>query len=161
MGRPLALPSVDVMHRLTALVLTAAYLLVVAHLTLTEPSRGRWAFELADRIATRVSGGALSWSGTEALANIALFVPLGFLLTFVAHSALVASAACAALSAGIEYAQLTLLPSRVPTLDDVAHNTLGGFAGALVAVACLALVASTRHQPTAARVHSPGSTAAA
>lgn len=147
MGRPVSLPSVDGMHRLTALALVAAYLLLVAHLTLTDPSRGQWAFGLADRIATRASGGSLTWSETEVLANVALFVPLGFLLTLAANSAALASAACAALSAGIEYAQLTLLPSRVPTLDDVVHNTLGGLAGALVAALCLALLTSTRGRP--------------
>lgn len=150
MAGPGSLPSVDSMHRIVALALVAAYLLVVAHLTLTDPSQGAWAFDLADRIATRLSGGELTWSETEVLANIALFVPLGFLLTLVVHSAALASAACAALSAGIEYAQLTLLPTRVPTLDDVVHNALGGLVGAVVAAACLALLAASRVRPAAA-----------
>lgn len=153
MGRGGALPSVVGMHRIAALALVPAYLLVVAHLTLTDPSRGQWAFDLADRIALRASGGALTWSQTEVLANIALFVPLGFLLAVATHSAILATAACAVLSAGIEYAQLTLLPTRVPTLDDVLHNTVGGLAGAVVAAACLALLSPSRAHP----VVTPGS----
>jgi hypothetical protein len=154
MAGPGALPSVGSMHRVLALALVAAYLLVVAHLTLTDPSQGAWAFDLADRIAVRVSVGTLTWHETEVLANVALFVPLGFLLAIVLHSAALASGACALLSAGIEYAQLTLLPTRVPTIDDVVHNTLGGLVGALVAGACLALVASPRRRTPAA---APGS----
>lgn len=151
MARADLLPSVVSVHRIIALALVAAYLLVVAHLTLADPSQGAWAFDLADRIATRASGGALTWSETEVLANVALFVPLGFLLTLAVHSAAVATAACGVLSAGIEYAQLTLLPTRVPTLDDVVHNTLGGLAGALVASACLALVTASRRRPAVPR----------
>lgn len=141
MGDGGALPSVEHMHRLVAVALVAAYLLVVAHLTLTDPSQGQWAFSLADRVALRVSDGALTWSETEVLANIALFVPLGFLLTIAVGSAWAAVALCAMLSAGIEWVQLALLPSRVPTLDDVVHNSLGGLVGALVAAVCLALAA--------------------
>lgn len=150
MGKPSTLPSVESMHRVSALVLVAIYLMLVAHLTLTDPSQGRWAFDLADRIMLRASDGAITWSQTEALANVALFVPLGLLLTIATHSAALATAACALLSAGIEYAQLTLLPSRVPTFDDVVHNTLGGVAGALVAGAALALLASSRGRPAVA-----------
>lgn len=149
MDRPGGLPSVEGMHRLVALALVVAYLLLVAHLTLTDPSQGQWAFDIADRIAARLSDGALTWTETEVLANVALFVPLGLLLTLATHSAALASAGCALLSCGIEYAQLTLLPSRVPTLDDVVHNTLGGLAGAVVGVACLAVLAPPRRLPGA------------
>ncbi|MEO9325001.1 VanZ family protein [Nocardioides sp. C4-1] len=144
------------MHRLVAAALVAAYLFLVAHLTLTDPSNGRWAFSLADRVAVRLSDGALTWTETEVLANIALFVPLGFLLTIATGSAWVAVTLCALLSAGIEWMQLTLLPTRVPTLDDVVHNSLGGVVGAAVAVVCLALVAGATGSRRRAAVSARG-----
>ena len=133
MGQGPTAPSVGRVHRLVALALVALYSLLVAHLTLTDPSRGAWAFDLADRVATRASGGALTWDETEVLANVALFVPLGFLLAVGIGRVWPAVSLCLLASAAIEYAQLRLLPSRVPTLDDVVHNATGGLVGALLA----------------------------
>ncbi|MFL6061693.1 MAG: hypothetical protein ACJ72E_10700, partial [Marmoricola sp.] len=66
-----------------AALLLALYLVLVARLTLADPSGGRWAFSLADYSATRLSGGRMVWSQTEVVANVALFVPLGLLLAIV------------------------------------------------------------------------------
>lgn len=121
------------MHRLVALALVVLYSLLVAHLTLTDPATGGWAFDLADRVATRASGGRLTWTETEVLANVALFVPLGLLLTVALGRVWPAVTMCLLASAAVELVQLRLVTSRVPTLDDVAHNTLGGLVGALVA----------------------------
>ena len=132
------------MHRLVALVLVVLYSLLVAHLTLTDASQGAWAFELADRLALRASGGELTWTQTEVVANVALFVPLGFLLAIAVGRVWPAVFLCLLGSAGIEWFQTTL-SSRVPTVDDVVHNTMGGVIGALAAG--LFLVAAGRRTP--------------
>ncbi|MDO9456620.1 VanZ family protein [Nocardioides sp.] len=132
------------MHRPVALVLVLVYSVLVVHLTLTDPSQGAWAFDLADRVARRASGGGLTWDETEVLANVALFVPLGFLLAVGIGRVWPAVSLCLLASAGVEWAQLQYVASRVPTIDDVVHNTLGGLIGALVAGAVLAVAPASR-----------------
>lgn len=121
------------MPRLVAAVLLTAYSLVVARLTLADPSAGSWAFSFASDVADRASDGRLVWSQTEVLANIALFVPAGFLLALVVRSPWLSAVLCVLASAAIELAQQRYLPSRVPTIADVEHNGLGGLLGALLA----------------------------
>jgi glycopeptide antibiotics resistance protein len=119
------------------------YLVLVARLTLADPSAGRIVFSWANAAATQYSSGRLGWSRTEVLANVALFVPLGLLLTIVLRRAVLAAILCALLSAGIELAQRLYLPTRVPSLADVEHNALGAVLGAALA---LPLVLATRKQ---------------
>ncbi|RNL65720.1 VanZ family protein [Nocardioides marmoriginsengisoli] len=119
--------------RCFALVLLGLYLVFVARLTLADPSAGQSVFSLADSLATRYSGGELDWSETEVLANVALFVPIGFLLTVVLGRPVMSIVLCVLGSACIELAQQQWLPSRVPTIADVQHNSLGGLIGSLVA----------------------------
>ena len=90
-------------------------------------------FAFADAVATQLSEGRLGWSETEVLANVALFVPAGFLLAVVLGRPLLSVALCLLGSACIELAQQQYLPSRVPSLADVQHNGLGGLFGALLA----------------------------
>ena len=66
------------------------------------------------------------------LANVALFVPAGFLLAVVLGAPLLSAALCILGSACIELAQLQYLPSRVPSFADIQHNGLGGMFGALL-----------------------------
>lgn len=113
--------------------LLGLYLLLVARLTLADPSAGQFAFSAADTWATRLSGGALDWSETEVLANVALFVPIGFLVTLVLGRPGVGVALCVIASVGIELAQQRWFPARVPSLADVRHNSLGGAFGVLMA----------------------------
>jgi glycopeptide antibiotics resistance protein len=120
-------------RRPVAAVLLACYSVVVARLTLADPSAGRWAFDLGWRAADVASDGRLTWTQTEALANVALFVPAGFLLAIVLGRPLVAAALTIVGSACIELAQQRFLPSRVADVADVWHNGLGGLIGALVA----------------------------
>src|SRR3954447_17284848 len=61
----------------------ALYAFVVARLTLAPASSETGWFGRLDRLMTRLSGGRLQWSQTEVLANVALFVPAGFLLAVV------------------------------------------------------------------------------
>lgn len=118
------------MLRILAALALLAYSGLVACLTLTDPSTGSWAFSLADRAASRISDGQLQWSQTEVLANVALFVPAGFLLAVVLRSPLLAAGLCVLASVGIEYVQLRYLPSRVASGADVLHNTYGAVLGA-------------------------------
>jgi len=75
----------------------------------------------------------------DLLANLALYMPLGFALAACAarRGALAATAlaalGCTLLSAGVEAAQM-FLPARTPSLWDLALNIAGGAAGALAAV---------------------------
>ena len=119
------------MRKPIAFVLAGLYGALVAQLTLTDPAHGRWAFGFADSFARRASGGELTWAQTEVIANVALFIPLGFLLTLAIGRAWIAAVVCVLLSAGIEYAQLRYLPTRVPSVADVEHNSLGAALGAI------------------------------
>jgi hypothetical protein len=119
--------------RLFAAVLLGLYSVFIARLTLADPSAGHWAFSLVDHWATQLSDGRLVWSETEVLANVALFVPAGFLLSIVLGRPAVAAVLCVVASAGIELAQYRYFPTRVPSAADVQHNALGGVVGALLA----------------------------
>ena len=120
-------------RRPVAAVLLACYSVVIARLTLADPSAGRWAFDLAGSAAWRASDGRLDWSETEVLANVALFVPAGFLLAILLGRPLLAAALTVLASACIELAQQQFLPTRVPSLADVWHNGIGGLTGAVLA----------------------------
>jgi len=69
----------------------------------------------------------------EALANVALFVPLGLLLPAATRwRPWVAVPVGAVFSTLIEISQLLFLPHRFPTVQDVVMNTLGAAIGAAV-----------------------------
>ena len=116
-----------------AALLLGLYLVFIARLTLADPASGQVVFSLADNWATYLSGGRLQWSETEVLANVALFVPAGFLLAVVLRRPLLSAALCVLGSACLELAQQRWFPSRVPSVADVQHNGLGGLVGALLA----------------------------
>lgn len=119
--------------RWIAALLLFLYLVFVARLTLADASVGEPIFTLADSWATRLSGGRLQWSETEVLANIVLFVPVGFLLTLVLGRPWLAVVLCVAGSVFIELGQDYWFVTRVPSVADVQHNGLGGALGVLVA----------------------------
>lgn len=72
----------------------------------------------------------------EAVANVAMFVPLGLLLPAATRLRpwLAVPVGCA-FSTLIECSQLAFLPDRVPTVQDVVMNTLGAAIGAGVVLA--------------------------
>jgi glycopeptide antibiotics resistance protein len=116
--------------------LGAVYLAGVAAMTLRPQfdTRYGWLDALIswfDRHGVPVTYGLV-----EALANVAMFVPYGVLAGLLLRRwwwcALLAGAAT---SAAIELAQLLFLPSRVPSLQDVAMNTLGTALGLLLLAA--------------------------
>jgi glycopeptide antibiotics resistance protein len=82
--------------------------------------------------------GAPGWVSddmVEFAANVALFLPLGFLGPLLLSRWPVVAWAALGFSASlmIELGQLAALPARSPAWYDVAANTLGALLGALVA----------------------------
>ena len=77
------------------------------------------------------------WTFFDLAANIAVYVPLGFLMTLALQGLpgrFTSLALATLLAAGVSFAMETLqtwLPSRVPSNLDLACNSLGGLAGAL------------------------------
>jgi glycopeptide antibiotics resistance protein len=141
--------------RWCAAALLVLYTFVIARLTLFPAASESGTFDVLNRIMTRISGGRLDWSQTEVLANIALFVPAGFLLAVVLGRAWMSIVVCIAASAAIELAQQRYLPSRVPSLADVEHNGLGGLIGALLAwPVASAIRMSTRNNKHTDKKHS-------
>lgn len=68
----------------------------------------------------------------EQLANIALFVPLGFCGRFVWSSIVRSSLVGAAITVAVELCQYDII-GRSGSLTDIRNNTLGAMAGALIA----------------------------
>ncbi len=68
----------------------------------------------------------------EFVANVALFVPLGFLLTVLVRRPVVGAAIGVAISVCIELIQI-VIPDRQATVRDVISNGIGALIGALVA----------------------------
>ena len=81
------------------------------------------------------------WTIFDLVANVAVYVPLGFFLTLALYrlpgrytAPILATLLAGGVSFGLEALQ-TWLPSRVPSNVDLACNALGGLVGALVAKA--------------------------
>jgi len=100
---------------------------LIAHLSLFP-----WHFEMA------ASFGPVHWTGIsihtrgelmDSLANVVLYMPLGFIAYRCFGSLGAAIIACAALSGGIEWAQV-YAPTRNSSLRDLLCNTAGTWAGA-------------------------------
>ncbi|RBY87414.1 VanZ family protein [Blastococcus sp. TF02A-26] len=109
----------------------ALYLLAGAAITLGPTPDG--VFGRGQRAVGEVTDGALSAGAIEAGANIAVFVPLGFLLcqAFPAVRRSLMWLLCVTASAGIEAYQY-LLPGRDASVRDVVMNGLGAALGVLL-----------------------------
>ncbi len=92
----------------------------------------------------------LTYSATEFLANIALFVPFGILVSLLRPRwpAWTVIALGLATSCAIELAQLLFLPHRVSDVRDLVANTLGTVVG--VAVVLVARRPSRAPEPATA-----------
>lgn len=134
--------------------LLAAYLLPLAVLVLAVRLDGIGIPQLAEALAAWVS----SWPGMpevrfghiEAAANIAVFIPIGFLLTAMLRRRSPGHATgirgtwrlgvpdvavwlfCTLFSAAIELVQLFLLTERSATLRDLICNSAGALAGVVI-----------------------------
>jgi hypothetical protein len=119
------------MSRRWALVALAALGLLLAAGTLGPPPAEliHWVV----RGAHRKGADEVSYSLVESAANLALFVPAGFLLAAARPrlSGWLVWAVCVGGSIAVELAQ-TLLPDRVPSLRDVALNSAGAGLGVLI-----------------------------
>jgi glycopeptide antibiotics resistance protein len=95
--------------------------------------------------------GAPAWlddKAVERIANVALFVPVGFCVGIVAGARRwwLGAVAGFVLSCGIEFAQYAFLPGRFASVWDIVTNTLGALIGAGVALLLLWL-AERRERP--------------
>jgi hypothetical protein len=124
---------VPVVARGSAAGLLSIYVITLACLTLQPAYADSGSLDRLQNIMSGLSGGSIELTETEALANIALFVPAGFLLAVLLGRTWASVVLCIAASAAIELAQQRYLPSRVPSLEDVQHNSIGGAIGALTA----------------------------
>jgi hypothetical protein len=112
--------------------LLCAYLLLAAVVLLAPVSYGAIIAAIDDLLRHRAG---ITWFGSgwiEFAANVALFVPLGALLTLLTRRPWWGALLALALSVSAELAQL-VLPGRLPTARDVVANALGAAVGAAVA----------------------------
>jgi hypothetical protein len=65
----------------------------------------------------------------DAIVNVILFIPLGAAAALTGRSTLAALVIGAALSGGVEFAQIALIPGRDASIGDLVFNTLGAAAG--------------------------------
>lgn len=129
---------------------TGAYLVFVAWLTLTPQSQHVSQAQVVERILDalhrRGYAETIDYSRFEFLANIALFVPIGvfLLLLFGAGGWWLALIASFAMTAGIESLQHEI-PGRVPEARDLVANGTGAAIGVAVALV-LTLPATLRRR---------------
>lgn len=85
----------------------------------------------------------VDYSFIEFTANVALFVPVGFLfgLMLPMRWTVIALLLGPALSGAIEVAQHVLLAERYSTISDIVANSIGSTLGVMVAVTVRAIVA--------------------
>ncbi|WP_240675544.1 VanZ family protein [Cellulomonas endophytica] len=147
----------------------AVWALLVARITLGDaPADEGTSDAVRAAVAWLAARGVpITWLGLEAVSNVVMFVPLGALALPLLHggpprarrpllAAALVVAAGALASAGIETTQATLLPTRVPTVQDVVLNTLGTAVGAAAA----SLVGRPRRRPATGGVPAPARTGA-
>jgi len=119
--------------------LALAWLGLVAYASL-HPFAG-WRDTGVSPLAFLEGGWPRYWTVFDLVANVAVYLPLGFFLTLALSrlpgrftALALATLLAGSVSFGLEVAQ-TWLPSRVPSNLDLACNTLGGLLGALWAKA--------------------------
>jgi len=78
----------------------------------------------------------IQYNQLETMANVALYIPLGAFLVLLLPRVPVLLLCITPLlvSAVAEGLQRWFLPERYSTLDDVLHNSLGGFIGVVISV---------------------------
>ena len=128
-----------VRHHPVLSAVTALYLGAVGWLTLGPQPIGLvkagGVFRLLALFQRHTATAWITYPAIEFAANVAMFVPIGvFLLLLVGRRRWwMAALAGVALSASIEIAQL-FLPGRVSDVRDLLSNSIGTFAGVLVAL---------------------------
>ncbi|KQY23227.1 hypothetical protein ASD16_11750 [Cellulomonas sp. Root485] len=142
-----AYPGPVTRSRRVTIALFGVYLVGLARVTLWPRLADDDGFDLVRTVLGWISsaGIALTYSATEFLANIALFVPFGILVSLLwpHRPAWAVIALGLATSGAIELAQLLFLPHRVADVRDLVANTLGTALG-------VALLVAARRSPGAA-----------
>jgi len=121
-------------------VLLAAWLAFVGYMTLTAVQPHNGIDDFLRRVAHGLTGHSSSLSTTrgawEKLSNVALFVPLGVLVTLVLRRRhrWLAPILCLLASVAVELLQAAVVTTRQASAGDVALNTLGGVIGWLIAL---------------------------
>jgi glycopeptide antibiotics resistance protein len=139
-GRAGRAPSPAVMRVTFVLVFLVLYGLLVLVVTLTPTTLDQgYESSISKILAVFHRHGLPNWFRYATLefgANIAMFVPLGFLLSLVLPSRIwwIAIIACPVISTGIEVAQHLFLSGRFATVSDVIANSAGGAVGAVLAL---------------------------
>jgi len=132
----------------TAFLLLVSYLVVIVLVTLSPtPIDQGYRSGINKVLDVLHRNGIPEWFGygkLEFSANIAMFIPLGFLIALALPARLwwVALLVVPSLSAAIEIAQGAFLAARFSSAADVAANSIGGFIGIMIAFALRALVYS-------------------
>ena len=146
-------------HPLLSLV-TLAYLVFVAWLTLTPSDVAPTSSDLIERVLNRLQRyddlAWLTYDRAEFLANIALFVPIGVFLLLLVGTRFwwVAAGLAFVMTSAIETAQRSI-PGRVPDERDLFANTVGALIGIAIAIV-LTLPATLRRQRRRRSASVPG-----
>ncbi len=129
-----------------ATALFAAYLAFVLWVTMSPSLDGVGVDTVADRVLRVLyrlgMPDAFGYMELEFVANIGMFVPLGFLLGLAlpGWGWWLALILLPAFSGGIEWAQGEFLPNRVSDLRDVISNSLGAWIGTFIAATLRGMV---------------------
>ena len=128
------------LQRWTLTALALGVLAVLAAMLLSPEPVDRPLVALVDTLVPPLPGRLHSplMPATEFLANIVLFLPVGYLLVAVTRRWWAGMIGGVLLSALFEAAQ-SLLPDRVSSVNDVLANTLGALTGSVVAAIALFL----------------------
>lgn len=127
-------------------VLLALYAGVILLITMWPTQPGQDFASAVDRLIGFLHrNGVPAWVGFGELefgANVAMFVPLGFLLalTLPQKASWLPILLVPAFSGMIEFTQGQYLPQRFATISDVLANTMGGYLGAVLALGLRAVV---------------------
>lgn len=138
-------------------VLLLLYAVVVLLITMSPSPVNTGHEESIDKVVRavrdRAHQGWFSYAKLELAANVALFLPLGFLLGLALppRRFWLGVLLLPAFSAGIELMQALFLPKRTASIADVITDGIGGWVGLLGAFATLAMVSAWRRR-RAARV---------
>jgi VanZ family protein len=118
----------------------AAVLFIVAWPTPVDESSRGMLFRVLRVLHRHGVPELVNYNVVEFAANIALFVPLGFLVALLLGPRWwwAALFLCAGLSISIELYQYLFLPDRYATVRDVIANSSGGVVGSLAALVVIA-----------------------
>jgi glycopeptide antibiotics resistance protein len=133
-------PSKSRMRQHLSLILVLAYgsIVLVATMWPTPLDRG-FESSVSRLLDVLHRNGVPEWFGYNKLefsANVAMFIPLGFLVSLLLPARVwwLALVISPGLSVGIELTQAFALSARFATAADVAANSIGGLIGTLLAV---------------------------